>query len=200
MYIGPQPIKNYYNRYAINMKSFEEVKSKITLIRYIGSEFGTMYFEPDLSRNNKVIIRHLDNQLTVELLPIYVELYNAVIKWIDDNPKVEKYVFMPSLLEVGKDYFIRRFYGYDIAISDYMDKEDEDYIEPPELFEEMRNFVSQELKEVSGREGVIQQVLRKSLLEPTNKTIYEYRINKFIIVEPKILLTDLNEWKKLSNS
>ena len=127
-------------------------------------------------------------------------MYKAIIKWIDDKPKVKKYVLMPPLLEVGKDYFIRRFYVYDITTRDYMDKEDGDYVEPPALFEEMRNVVSQELKEMSGSESIIQRVLRKSLLEPTSKTIFDSRINKFIIVEPKISLTDLNEWKIISHA
>ena len=182
------------------MKSFEELRNEITLIRYLGSEFGTMYFEPKLPREKKRITRHLDNKLTVELLPAYEELYNAIIKWIDSKPKVKEYVFMPSLLEIGKDYFIRPFYAYDIAICDYMDTKDEDYVEPPALFEDMRNVVSQELNnEVSGRELIIHCILKKSLLEPTGKTIYDSRrMNKFIIVEPKISLDDLNEWKQKS--
>lgn len=184
------------------MKSFEELEQEKTFKRYIGSEFGTMYFEPGLPRENKRITRRLDSKLTIELLPTYEELYNALIKWIEDNPKVKEYVFMPSLLEVGKDYFIRPFYVYDIAIRDYMDKEDEDYVEPPALFEEMRNAVYQELNnEASGKEGIIQRVLRKSLLEPTGKTTYDSRrMNKFIIVEPKISLVDLNEWKTISQA
>jgi hypothetical protein len=184
------------------MKSFEELGREITLVRYIGSEFGTMYFEPKLPREKKRITRHLDNKLTTELLPTYEELYNAIIRWIEGKSKVQEYVFMPLLLEVGKDYFIRPFYVYDIAIRDYMDKEDEDYVEPPALFEEMRNTISQELNtEVSGRELIIHRILKKSLLEPTGKTIYDSRrMNKFIIVEPKISLDDLNDWKQKSQS
>ena len=177
------------------MKSFEELKSEITLVRYIGSEFGTMYFEPNLPRGKKKIIRHLDNKLPAELLPVYEELYNSIIEWIEGKPKIEKYVFMPSLLDIGKDYIIRPFYVYDIAIRNYLDKGDEDYVQPPELFEDMKNVVSKELNDREGKEGIIHRVLRKSLLEPTGKTIYNNSMNKFIIVEPKISLTDLNEWR-----
>lgn len=81
-----------------------------------------------------------------------------------------------------------------------MDKEDEDYVESPELFEVMYNTISQELnKEICGKEAIIQRILKRSLLESTGKTIYESRrMNKFIIVEPKISLDDLNQWKSQS--
>ena len=177
------------------MKSFEELKKEIPIARFIGSELGTTYIDTNLPRSEMIVIRHLDSKLTIELLSTYEELYNEIIKWIEDNSKIQQYVFMPSLIEIGKDYFIRPFYVYDIAIRDYMDKEDEDYIEPPELFKEMQNEVSNELKEESGKEGLIQRILRKSLLEPTGKTIYDHIINKFIIVEPKVSLEDIKEWQ-----
>jgi len=180
------------------MKSFKEIGQERALVRYIGSEFGTMYFEPKLPREEKRITRYLDGKLNTELLPIYEEFYNTIILWIDNNPNVSEYVFLPPLIEVGKDYFIRRFYVYDIAIRDYFDKEDEDYVEPPELFNSMLTVVSKELKETSGKEGVIQRVLKRSLLEPSGKTIFGYRVNKFIIVEPKISLQDLQDWKELN--
>lgn len=176
------------------MKSFDELKKEVVLIRYIGSEFGTMYFEPDLPRDKETIIRHLDGKLTIELLPIYVELHNSIRDWINNNPAMREFVYMPDLLEVGKDYFIRPFYVYDIAIQDYFDKEDP--IEQPILFEKMISAVSQELINAPGKESIIQRILRKSLLEPSGKTYYNYRMNKFVIVEPKISLDDLEEWKQ----
>jgi hypothetical protein len=185
------------------MKSFEEFRKEISLVKSsMGSEFGSKYIDTKLPRNEMIVVRHLDTKLAIELFPIYEQLYNTITKWVDDRPKVNEYVFIPSLIEVGKDYFIRPFYVYDIAIRDYMDKDDEDYVEPPALFEEMRNSISQELnKEVSGRELIIHRILKKSLLEPTGKTIYDSRrMNKFIIVEPKISLDDLNEWKQKSQS
>ena len=178
------------------MKSFEKLRKEISIVESsMSSDFGSKYIDTNLPQNEMIVIRHLDTSLALELFPIYEELYYAIIEWIDSTPKVKEYVFMPSLVEIGKDYFIRPFYVYDIAIRDYMDKEDEDYIEPPELFEEMQNEVSNELKEESGKEGLIQRVLRKSLLEPTGKTIYDQIINKFIIVEPKVSLEDIKEWQ-----
>ena len=182
------------------MKSFEEIKNEISLLKSsMGSEFGSKYIDTSLPKNQMIVVRHLDTKKAIELLPIYKELYYALIKWIETNPIVQEYVFLPPLLEVGKDYFVRRFYVYYVSIRNYFDEEEDGYIEPPELFNKMRNAVSEKLSEVPGREGIIRQVLKKSLLEPTGKTIYEGRImNKFIIVEPKISLEDLNKWKSLS--
>lgn len=65
------------------MKSFKELKNEITLVRYIGSKFGTMYFEPNVPREEESIIRHLDGDLPIDLLPVYEELYSAIIKLIE---------------------------------------------------------------------------------------------------------------------
>lgn len=182
------------------MNSFDEIKKQKELTAGLISEFGKFYLEKGVSRDQLIVIKHFDNEYVLQFLPIYVELHNAIINWIDVSEKAKEYVYMPPLLEVGVDYLIRRFYVYYVSIRNYFDKEEDGYIEPPELFGEMRNAVSQELKEVSGREGVIQRILRKSLLEPTGKTIFGYRINKFIIVEPKISVEDLNDWKIISQA
>ena len=176
------------------MKSFEELKKKKTLIRYLGSEFGTMYFEPDVPRENESIIRHLDGVLPAELLPKYEQIYKAIVEEVNHHPRIRECVFMPNLIEIGEDYIIRPFYVYDIAICDYLDNDDDHFVEPPELFAIMRNIVSSELNSTAGERGIIHKILKRSLLEPTGKTIYDFETNKFIIVEPKILLEDIYAW------
>lgn len=176
------------------MKSFEELNKQIALARYIGSEFGTMYFIQNVPREKEAIVRHLDGKLTIELLPLYIQLYDSIKKWIDKTPKLQEYVFMPDFLEIGKDYIIRPFFAYYIATSEYNDEEEP--IEPPAQYEEMKALASKELDGSSGNEEIIRRVLRKSLLKPTGKTYFDYKMKKFIIVEPKISLEDLAEWKQ----
>lgn len=159
------------------------------------SEFGSKYVDTNFPRNEMIVIRHLNTELAVKLFPIYEDLYTSITNWVNDNQKLRNFVSVPNLVEVGKDYFIRPFFVYDVSIRDYMDEKDEDYVAPPQLFEDMKNVISQELTKEVGREGIIQLILRKSLLEPTGKTFFSYKINKFIIVEPKILLADLDKWK-----
>lgn len=177
------------------MKSFEDISREMNLTRYIGSELGTMYFDPKAPREKETIIRHLDGKLTIELLPAYVSLYNSIVQWIANNPSLNEYVFMPGLVEVGKDYFIRPFYSYYVSTRDFADKDEP--IEPPSEYKEMHKVAFEELKSTSGKEETIRRILRKSLLEPTAKTYFEDDINKFIIVEPKISIEDIEEWKGL---
>ncbi len=175
------------------MKNFELLRNEIKLIDAVENELGMMYQEIDVSPKKMRVVRHFHDQV---LVPIYEDLYCGILKWIE-NSEINDYVFMPNLIEIGQDFIIRHWYVYYVSIYRYFDENDEDYVEPPELFYKMKNFMAKEFKEASGsREGVIQNILRKSLLKPTAKTVYDSRyMNKFIIVEPKISLKDLNDWK-----
>ena len=185
------------------MKNFKELNKELTLIKSsMDSLLGTKYIDSNLPRDEMIVVSHLDSDLAIEFFPVYLSLYAAIINWINSNPIVREYVFMPELVEVGEDYMTRRFYVYYVSIRNYFADEDEDeegYIEPPELFEKMISAVSKELDDMEGKEGVIRRILTRSLLEPTGKTIFSNRIDKFIIVEPKLLLANLIQWKALAD-
>jgi hypothetical protein len=178
------------------MKTFEELKNEIKIKRSAGDEceFGTMYFEPNVPRDKETIIRHLDNKLTVEMLPVYVDLYNSILAWLEAHPDINHYVFMPNLIEVGKDYFIRPYHVYSVSIRSFLDEEEP--VEPLDEYHEMVQVVSKELGPSTTNEGVIARILRKSLLGSTSKTFFEDDINKFIIVEPKVTIEDIEQWKR----
>lgn len=176
------------------MNSFSKLKQNVKIKRYISSDFGTMYFQPGLPRDKKIIIRHFDNKISIELFPVYVDLYNSILNFINSN--LSDIVFMPELLEVGEDYFIRQFYVYHIAIRDYLlDKDDEDYIKPPELFHVIQTKISEVLSNDSNQ--IITSILGRSLLEPTSKTIYDHKTDKLLVVQPKVSLEDLQRWKEI---
>ncbi len=180
------------------MKSFQEIKDELGLERFTWSEFGTMYFKSSSIPEEKRVVRHLDQALTVELLPVYTNLYHAIEKWIEDHLVISMYAVLPSI-EVGPDYIIRPFYSYYVSLRNYLyDQEEEGYIEPPDLYEEMLEEIGDLLHQpMEGKDQVIQRILRKSLLEPTGKTIYDSKRAMFIIIEPKVSLEDLEEWKQL---
>ncbi len=185
------------------MKTFEEFKKNVNLKRYIGSTLGTMYFEPDLPRDKDYIIRHLDAELTEELLPVYLQLYEAVKQWIETNSTMKEYLFMPELIEVGKDYIIRPFYVYIKSVRSYFDEDDS--IEPSQRYFEMIRDFSIEMLNVyvededvyPTKTTVIKRVLRNSLFGASGKTILDDRNNGYIIVEPKIYVSDLEQWQRL---
>jgi hypothetical protein len=126
------------------MKSFEEFKKNKKLILFADiSKLGTMYFEPDFPIDKDYIIRHLDAVLTVEMLPVYVDLYKSIKNWIETNSKINEFVFMNDLIEVGKDYIIRPFRVYIKNNTSYFD--DDQPTEPPIRYFEMLIALSEEM-------------------------------------------------------
>ncbi len=73
------------------MKSFQEIKEELGLKRFLWSEFGTMYFKSSPIPEEERVVRHLDQALTVELLPVYTNLYHAIEKWIEDHLVMSMY-------------------------------------------------------------------------------------------------------------
>lgn len=188
------------------MKNFEEIKKKRSLIDFADSKFGNMYSTLNISGEESYMIRHIGNELTPELLPIYVELYNAILQYIENHPKIKEYVFMPELIEVGMDYIIRPFYMYIVSTKRYFDPDEP--LEPPKEYYKMVNAFSEEMinqfsiEDITSpnRESIIKRVLRKSLMQPRGKTFIESRyINKCVIVEPSISIEDIEEWVMLQS-
>ncbi len=184
------------------MKNFEELNKTEVLDRMLSSEFGTLYSHLDIQGNIDKIIRFLDGKLTPELLPVYVQLYEALLQYIDEHHKIKEHVFMPQLLEVGTDYIIRSFYSYHVSTRRYFDPDEplEPYAAYYEMIrafsEEMTNEFSQEDITDPDKQSIIKRVLRKSLIQPRGKTFFEGRyLNKYIIVEPAISIEDLEKWK-----
>ena len=183
------------------MKTFEAFKSNVNLVLFLESKFGTMYYEPNLPRDKDYMIRHLDSEFKEELLPTYVELYNAVKSWVDSNPIMKKYIDIPNIIEVGKDYIIRPFNVYQVDVRDYFDEDEP--IEPPKRYFEMIKEFSEEMLKLYvdyeelcvTKETIIKRVLRKSIFGMSGKTVFENRINKFTLVEPKISIADIEDWQ-----
>lgn len=184
------------------MKNFEELNKKLNLLEFLPSDFGTTYFIPNVPREEEMIIRHLDGELTPELLPVYVQLYEAVLEYIDVHHKIKEHVFMPQLLEVGEDYIVRPFYVYLVPTRRYFDPDEP--LEPLKEYYEMIRAFSDEMmdqfseEDITGpdKQSIIKRILRKSLIEPRGKTFFEGRyLNKYIIVEPAISIEDIEKWR-----
>jgi hypothetical protein len=183
------------------MKNFEELNKTEVLYRMLSSEFGTLYSHLDIQGNIDKIIRFLDGEFTPELLPVYVQLYEAILEYIDEHHKIKKHVFMPQLLEVGTDYIIRPFYSYHVSTRRYFDPDEP--LEPYAEYYEMIRAFSDEMMDQSSEEditdpnkrSIIKRILRKSLIQPRGKTFFKDYLNKYVIVEPAISIEDIKKWK-----
>ncbi|MCS4301050.1 hypothetical protein [Chryseobacterium sp. BIGb0232] len=65
------------------MKTFEELNKTETFERMLSSRFGTLYYHLDTQGNIDTVIRSLDGELIPKLLPVYVQLYDALLEFID---------------------------------------------------------------------------------------------------------------------
>lgn len=184
------------------MKNFKELNKTEVLDKMLSSEFGTLYSHLDIQGNIDKVIRFLDGELTPELLPVYIQLYEAVLEYIDVHHKIKEHVFMPQLLEVGEDYIVRPFYVYLVTTRRYFDPDEP--LEPLKEYYEMIRALSEEMIDQFSEEditspdkqSIIKRILRKSLIEPRGKTFFEGRyLNKYIIVEPAISIEDIEKWK-----
>jgi len=187
------------------MKTFKELNKAEVLDKMLSSEYGTLYYHLDVKGNIDKVIRFLDGELTPELLPAYVQLYEAVLQYIDVHPQIKKYVFMSQLIEVGVDYIIRPFYVYSESTSRYFDLDEP--LEPyPEYYEMIRAFSEEMINKFSDeditnpdKQSIIKRILRKSLIEPRGKTFFEGRdINKYVIIEPAISIKDIEKWQMIN--
>lgn len=140
--------------------------------------------------------------LPPELLPVYVQLYEAVLEYIDEHHKIKDRVFMPQLLEVGEDYIIRPFYVYLVPTRRYFDPNEpleplKEYYEMIRVFsDEMINEFAEEDINSPDKQRILKRILRKILIKPRGKTFFEGRyLNKYIIVEPAISMEDIEKWK-----
>lgn len=181
------------------MKNFKELNKTEVLDKMLSSEFGTLYSHLDIQGNIDKVIRFLDGELTPELLPVYVQLYEAVLEYIDDRHKIKEHVFMPQL---GEDYIVRPFYVYLVPTRRYFDPDEP--LEPLKEYYEMIRALSEEMidqfseKDITSpdKQSIIKRILRKSLIEPRGKTFFEGRyLNKYIIVEPAISIEDIEKWR-----
>lgn len=181
------------------MSEFQKIKEKRGLKRFLGSDLGTMYFNPNVLPQNDVIVRHFDSKLQYKHLASYVQLYNEIVEFMNDSSLV-KFVEIFPLIEVGEDYVSRPFHSYDFATSDYFDEEVGDDFIPRELMDEIRKHVEAlQLKTESAKQQLVMKVIYNSLVAPSNKTYFNNSSNKMIVVEPTIKVEDIIEWDQLVN-
>ena len=176
---------------------FKELQKELNLKRFLGSELGTLYFVPHSSGKEDVIVRHFDQKLQPQMIRSYSDIVNSVSNWVDENQSLNKIVRVEKIKEFGHDYTLRQHYVYYVSLVDYYDQEQS--IPIPEQLSHMQSILNQELNQ-KGDEGhklnIIKKVLKNSLHKKKKKTFFDGKEDKFIVVEPKILVEDVIDWQK----
>jgi hypothetical protein len=180
------------------MRTFADIQRELNLVRYVGSFSGNLYIVPVAPSAPRIVVRHFDRDLPPSLIPSYTALLRAAQSWIDTDPELAKLVRVEQPVETGSD-FIARPHHLGTALSAYEDDED-----PPEAPEELNavrtRFRARAAQARGERERLLADVLARSLLQPTAKTVFNAREHRFVIADLKPTRDDLERWNMIERA
>lgn len=175
------------------MRTFDNISSELGLKKFIFSETGTLYFVPSGVGKPRVMVRHFNGTIPPIAIPAYAALIRDIGKWVELRPELARLVRIEQPIEVGQDFIARPHHTYYTSIYSYSRQEDEP--EPPDELKEMQAIFRQLIgKSSDPAERIIEEILSRSLLEPTRKTYFSDEEGKFIVVDPKITREDLENY------
>ncbi|HXK19319.1 MAG TPA: hypothetical protein VNG33_16010 [Polyangiaceae bacterium] len=173
------------------MRDFSELTQEMNVIRFLGTDRGTLCLEAGL-RPTK-LVRHFDGKLPTSLIPSYLQLLEACQAWVERRPEVSRLARFEQPLEVGADFVMRPFHIYITSIQTYDEAED-----PPEAPAELatlRALLRAELaRSTDSKQKLVEQVLSRSILEPCGKTFFRGVEDRFVVVEPRFTAADVTAW------
>ncbi|MCP1619876.1 hypothetical protein FBY21_4516 [Pseudomonas sp. SLBN-26] len=178
-----------------NVRSFLDVKEKLGLKRFLSSELGTLYFVPYSLGSARIMVRHFDSELNPESVSSFVDMLSSCKGWVEALPGLAEFVRVEQPLEIGLDFVSRPHHTYYISTDSYV--EEYDPAEAPPELELMRKIVRESIGVLGGAKNkVIEKIMKRSLLEPATKTYFNSDEMKFIVVEPRFLVSEVEAWAK----
>jgi hypothetical protein len=180
------------------VRTFDDIQSELKLVNYVGSSAGNLYIVPVAPGAPRIVVRHFDRDLSPAFVPSYTDMLQAAGAWIERDPALARLVRVEQPVEVGRDFIARRHH-LGTPISAYADEEDPP--EPPEEMTTLKTLFSKRLAETSSpRDRLIAQVLARSILEPTAKTFFSERENRFVIADLKPTREELERWPTIHHT
>jgi len=97
------------------------------------------------------------------------------------------------------DFITRTHHVYYVSVDDYFD--DDTSYEIPSQFQLLKDvFIALQKNEMTKQDKFLFGILEKSFILPTSKTYFNNSMEKFINVDPKMDINDLNEWNSMKNN
>lgn len=175
------------------MRAFEEIQQELDLKKFLYSEHGTLYFPSDVSK--RILVRHFDGKIPTDMISVYKDVTKALDDFVKANEALDKLAIVQQPFEVGSDFIARTHHVYYVSIDSFYD-EDEDCEIPPQ-FEQLKQVIA-DLKENgdSDVDKILLQIIENSFILPTFKTYFDRNIQRFVNVDPKMNIDDLNNWQE----
>jgi hypothetical protein len=181
----------------MNMRNFDEIQRELDLIPFLESANGDLYLPRDV-HGPQVIVRRFNRSLDPSRVESYARFLADAQAWIDRDAELSALLRVEQPMEVGADFLARRFVSA-TSLASFVDTDSED--DPPDAPDELapmqsrfRDLVSQTR---SPGDSLVASVLARSILEPTNKTVYSFREERFIVLDPKLTGFDLEQLRTL---
>jgi hypothetical protein len=178
------------------MRKFSELKEELSLVYLAYSSLGDLY----VSSAASLVVRYLNRDLPPSLAPAYADLISAANAWIGQDLSLAAMLRVEPVVEVGNDFVSRSFVTGD-SLRSFEDDEDPPAEVPDEL--ELVQTRFRELREETQsmpRDALIATVLSRSVLEPTDKTIFSYEEEKFVVADIKPTPDEVERWGALSGA
>lgn len=177
------------------MRSFSEIQEALGLKKFLSSELGTLYFVPYSLGSPRLIVRYFDSELKPESVSGFVDMLSSCQGWVEALPGLAEFVRVEQPSEVGLDFVSRPHHTYYTSTDSYV--EEYDPAEAPPELELMRKIVRESMSGLGGAKGkIIEKIMKRSLLEPATKTYFNSDEMKFIVVEPRFLVSEVEAWGK----
>lgn len=173
---------------------FAHLVARRRLRRFLTSDPGTLYFDPEDSSTGGSLVRYFDQPAGSSFATTYAAVIASVADWLASRPELADLVDVEPVTHVGADYIARPHAIYHISTESYAHVEDG--VPAPRELAEMRERVGAALQALAsdGRDGVLAGVVRRTLLEPTGRVYFDDVRRRFIVVEPKVQAEDVSRW------
>jgi hypothetical protein len=180
------------------MREFADIERDLHLIKFTGSRNGTLYCVPVAPRAPRLIVRRFDQELPPSLVTTYARLIADAAAWIVADPELAKLVRIEQPTEIGSDYIARRHVNAtSLAAFLAIDPEEDPPEAPPELSRMQARFHERTKLVSNAREALLASILARSILEPSQKTFYDFEAEQFLIADPAPTRDDLERWTAL---
>jgi len=178
----------------MNMRDFAELLREYSLIPLTESHAGDLYV-PASPDGPDLVVRHFARGLAPEMIPAFVELHRAAQHWIETDELLTSLARVEQPAEQGRDCVARRFCrGTSLRTFMSTDPDDDRPESPDELAVLQERFQARASAVSTDQERVVAEVLSRSLLTPTAKTVYRPNEARFVVVELKVTRDDLERW------
>jgi hypothetical protein len=174
-------------------REFADLRSEPGIELFLRSAIGSLYTVSDENGWPVRMIRHFDAELEPALVGTYAEVTAAVDEWLAARPALAQLARVEQPVELGRDFVARPYHVYETSTRTYTDQ-----AEPPPELEQLHDALRAELGAPDDdREAIVQDVVSRSLLEPSGRVFFDDDMRQFVVVEPKIALEHARRWAAL---